>query len=41
MSEVPLYVRRAACPDMDIEVDGGIGPSNIDECAKAGHNPDS
>ncbi|KAJ1472898.1 ribulose-phosphate 3-epimerase [Baffinella frigidus] len=29
---------RAKCPDMDIEVDGGIGPANIDECAKAGAN---
>ena len=32
-------VCRAACPDMDIEVDGGIGPANIDECAKAGRPP--
>lgn len=29
---------REKCPDMDIQVDGGIGPGNIDECAKAGAN---
>ncbi|XP_074115004.1 ribulose-phosphate 3-epimerase [Cotesia typhae] len=29
---------RENYPDLDIEVDGGVGPSSIDICAKAGAN---
>lgn len=29
---------RGKYPDLDIEVDGGIGPDNIDKCAAAGAN---
>ncbi|KZP16844.1 Ribulose-phosphate 3-epimerase [Athelia psychrophila] len=29
---------RARFPDIDIEVDGGVGPKNIDVCAAAGSN---
>jgi len=29
---------RARFPDKDIEVDGGVGPKNIEECAEAGSN---
>jgi len=29
---------RTKYPDLDIEVDGGIGPDNIDTCAEAGAN---
>mmetsp|Transcript_25043 Transcript_25043/g.50870 ORF Transcript_25043/g.50870 Transcript_25043/m.50870 type:complete len:233 (+) Transcript_25043:26-724(+) len=29
---------RARCPELDIQVDGGIGPDNIDVVAKAGAN---
>ena len=29
---------RDKYPDLDIEVDGGIGPDNIDQCAQAGAN---
>lgn len=29
---------REKFPDMDIEVDGGVGPSTIDACAQAGAN---
>ncbi|EKX45722.1 hypothetical protein GUITHDRAFT_71207 [Guillardia theta CCMP2712] len=29
---------REKFPNLDVEVDGGIGPNNIDECAKAGAN---
>ena len=29
---------RKKFPDKDIQVDGGIGPENIDICAKAGAN---
>jgi ribulose-phosphate 3-epimerase len=29
---------RTKYPDLDIEVDGGIGPDNIDTCAAAGAN---
>jgi len=29
---------RARFPDKDIEVDGGVGPKNIDLCAHAGSN---
>jgi len=36
MSKVRLL--RTKFPEMDIEVDGGVGPENIDECAKAGAN---
>jgi ribulose-phosphate 3-epimerase len=32
MSKV-AYLRQAF-PNLDIEVDGGVGPSTIDECAK-------
>ena len=28
---------RARFPDKDIEVDGGVGPKNIDLCAHAGN----
>lgn len=27
---------RARFPDKDIEVDGGVGPNTIDQCASAG-----
>lgn len=36
MSKVQLL--RTKFPDMDIEVDGGVGPSTIDACAEAGAN---
>jgi len=29
---------RSQYPDLDIEVDGGVGPASIDQCAKAGAN---
>ncbi|KAG8985092.1 RIBULOSE-phosphate 3-epimerase [Tulasnella sp. JGI-2019a] len=29
---------RTRFPDKDIEVDGGVGPKNIEECAEAGSN---
>ena len=29
---------RKKFPEKDIQVDGGIGPENIDICAKAGAN---
>lgn len=29
---------RARFPDLDIEVDGGVGPNTIDRCADAGAN---
>ena len=29
---------RARYPDLDIEVDGGVGPKTIDRCADAGAN---
>lgn len=29
---------RHRFPDLDIEVDGGVGPKTIDKCAKAGAN---
>nr|CAG4642760.1 EOG090X0CAY [Evadne anonyx] len=36
MSKVQLL--RTTFPHMDIEVDGGVGPSTIDMCAEAGAN---
>lgn len=30
---------RARFPEKDIEVDGGVGPSTIDQCAHAGTSP--
>ena len=36
MGQVKLL--RDKYPDLDIEVDGGIGPDNIDQCAQAGAN---
>lgn len=36
MSKVQLL--RTSFPSMDIEVDGGVGPSTIDLCAEAGAN---
>ncbi|KAK7060102.1 hypothetical protein SK128_012633 [Halocaridina rubra] len=36
MSKVKFL--REKFPDMDIEVDGGIGPNTIDACAEAGAN---
>ncbi|CAI6351387.1 unnamed protein product [Macrosiphum euphorbiae] len=33
-----IEMLREKYPTMDIEVDGGIGPNNIDVCAKAGAN---
>ena len=35
---VKVQTLRTAFPNMDIEVDGGVGPSNIDVCAEAGAN---
>lgn len=29
---------RKRCPDLDIQVDGGLGPKTIDAAAKAGAN---
>lgn len=29
---------RQKCPDLTIEVDGGLGPDTIEEAAKAGAN---
>ena len=29
---------REKYPDLDIEVDGGVGPGTIDQCASAGAN---
>lgn len=29
---------RKRCPDLDIQVDGGLGPKTIDQAAKAGAN---
>ncbi|TMW44477.1 hypothetical protein DOY81_010437 [Sarcophaga bullata] len=31
-------VRQKRYPNLDIEVDGGVGPKTIDCCAKAGAN---
>ncbi len=36
MSKIQLL--RTNFPSMDIEVDGGVGPSTIDLCAEAGAN---
>ncbi|XP_045596648.1 ribulose-phosphate 3-epimerase isoform X1 [Procambarus clarkii] len=40
MGDMMTKVRflREKFPDMDIEVDGGVGPSTIDACAEAGAN---
>ena len=38
-SELPkVAALRKRCPDLNIEVDGGIGPSTIDQAADAGAN---
>lgn len=29
---------RARFPDLDVEVDGGVGPKTIDKCANAGED---
>lgn len=38
-SELPkIEALRKRYPDLNIEVDGGVGPSNIDQAADAGAN---
>lgn len=38
-SELPkIEALRKRYPDLNIEIDGGVGPSNIDQAAEAGAN---
>jgi ribulose-phosphate 3-epimerase len=38
-SELPkIEALRKRYPDLNIEIDGGVGPSNIDQAADAGAN---
>lgn len=35
---IKVTILRELYPNMDIQVDGGVGPSNIHVCAEAGSN---
>ena len=38
-SELPkIEALRKRYPDLNIEIDGGVGPANIDQAAEAGAN---